>query len=116
MKGSYIQLEQSQNSLGLVPCRLKNKKSLSKPGFPHDLDILIPDTDPIGRKDDKMPLSTINMSIYNLKNTYRDKKKIKDAVTVKKMNLFCKENIDSKKIPVIINIIKRNSLNISNGI
>jgi hypothetical protein len=33
------------------------------------------------------------MSIYNLKNTYKDKRRIKDAVTVKQVKLFNKENI-----------------------
>lgn len=35
-------------------------------------------------------LSVVNMSVYNLKNTYKDKRKIKDAVTVKQMKLFSK--------------------------
>lgn len=56
------------------------------------------------------------MNIYCLKNTYKDKRKIKDAVTVKKMNLFSKENVDNRKMPALLNIIKSNSLNLSGGI
>lgn len=56
------------------------------------------------------------MNVYCLKNTYKDKRKIKDAVTVKKMNLFSKENVDNRKMPALLNIIKRNSLNLSGGI
>ena len=47
---------------------------------------------PVSEQKDSEPkvLSVVNMSVYNLKNTYKDKRKIKDAVTVKQMKLFCK--------------------------
>lgn len=56
------------------------------------------------------------MSIYHLKNTYKDKRKIKDAVTVKRMKLLCKENVENKKIPFLMNFPKRTSINCSSAL
>lgn len=88
---SFIQLEYSENSLGLMPCRIKNQKSLPKVDISKDLNLIMPDVE--SKDNECRSLLALNMGIYNLKNTYKDKKKIKDAVTVKKMNLVCKENV-----------------------
>lgn len=43
--------------------------------------------------------SSVSMNVHNPKDGYKDKKKIKDVVTVKKVNLVRKENIENKKMP-----------------
>lgn len=56
-------------------------------------------------------LSVVNMSVYSLKNTCKDRKKIKDAVTVKRIKLLYKENVEVKKTLACVGLIRRNTLN-----
>jgi hypothetical protein len=111
---SIIEIECPDSSLGLIPFKNKNSRFLPITDQTKDLNLLLPDPDPKSLPESKI-LSVVNMSVYNLKNTYKDKRKIKDAVTVKRMKLLCKENVETKKMPVLLSYAKRSSLNISPG-
>ena len=79
-------MDNSNSSLGLMP--FKNKKSMPKSESPKDLIIFLPETEQ--KETELKVLSVVNMSVYSLKNNYKDKRKIKEAVTVKRMKLLCK--------------------------
>ena len=58
--------------------------------FSKDLGAMLIDNCSNARNSDNNSSLYASLNIYHLKDTYKDKKKIKDAVTVKKMNLFNK--------------------------
>lgn len=90
MKFTNFQLDGLDSSHFSLLGKQKSKESKGRMDFSKNLGSMLIDNYSNMRNPDNNSSLYESLNIYQLKDTYKDKKKIKDAVTVKKMNLFNK--------------------------
>ena len=93
MKNCFVYLEYSDEPPKCLPYRLPNKKSPLKSNNLRDLELSPSyDTDKslLKHYSESRLLTAIDFNLNSLKNTCKDRKKIKDAVMVRKIDLVKK--------------------------